>query len=228
MEIKLNLVVTLSDNLKVTGVRINKPSDSFEEAASKTIAVVTPKRSKSKKDQDTIVLEDNKLVLTQKLLDKINAEPGDRLLVSFKEENGIYFPVIAKSEVFADPESGNKLTKSLTLSYRGKQREQLLIYGTKFRFEETSENSKTCKLIGDKEVKADNKVIKSNKDIVTFDSDESEDDTKKTYTRELKTPFEVTLEDEGDYEIPIDLKKLDLEGLEEINLDDETLFNLTN
>ena len=113
MEIELNLIVTLSDNLKVTGVRINKPSDSFEEAASKTIAVVTPKRSKSKKDQDTIVLEDNKLVLTQKLLDIINAEPGDRLLVSFKEENGIYFPVIAKSEVFADPESGNKLTKVL-------------------------------------------------------------------------------------------------------------------
>ena len=225
MEIELNLIVTLSDNLKVTGVRINKPSDSFEEAASKTIAVVTPKRSKSKKDQDTIVLEDNKLVLTQKLLDIINAEPGDRLLVSFKEENGIYFPVIAKSEVFADPESGNKLTKSLTLSYRGKQREQLLIYGTKFRLEETSENSKTCKLIGDKEVKADDKVIKSNKDIVTFDSNESEDDTKKTYTRELKTPFEVTLEDEGDYEIPTDLKNLDLEG---INLDDETLFNLTN
>ena len=88
--------------------------------------------------------------------------------------------------------------------------------------------SKTSKLIGDKEVKADDKVIKSNKDIVTFDSNESEDDTKKTYTRELKTPFEVTLEDEGDYEIPTDLKNLDLEGLEEINLDDETLFNLTN
>ena len=37
-----------------------------------------------------------------------------------------------------------------------------------------------------------------------------------------------TLEDEEDYEIPTDLKNLDLEGLEEINLDDETLFNLTN
>lgn len=30
MEIELNLIVTLSDNLKVTGVRINKPSDSLK------------------------------------------------------------------------------------------------------------------------------------------------------------------------------------------------------
>lgn len=226
MEIKLNLLLTLSDNLEVTNVKLNNPSDSLKEPAFKTIATLTPRKSKSKKDQDVIVLEDNKLILTQKLLDIVEAEPGDRLLVSFKEENGIYYPVIAKSEVFADPESGNKLTKSLTLSYRGKQREQLLIYGTEFRFEETSENSKVCKLIGDKEVKADDKVIKSNKDIVTFDSDEVEDDTKKTYVRELKTPFEVTLEDEEDYEIPTDLKDLDLDGLEE--LDEESLFNSIN
>lgn len=225
MEIELNLLLTLSNSLEVTNVRINS-SNAIVKEASKTIEVKTPKKSKSKKDQDVIVLEDNKLILTQKLLDIIEAEPGDRLLVSFKEENGIYYPVIAKSEVFADPESGNKLTKSLTLSYRGKQREQLLIYGTEFRFEETSENSKVCKLIGDKEVKADDKVIKSNKDIVTFDSDEVEDDTKKTYVRELKTPFEVTLEDEEDYEIPTDLKDLDLEGLEE--LDEESLFNSIN
>ena len=67
MEIELNLLLTLSNSLEVTNVRINS-SKAIVKEASKTIEVKTPKKSKSKKSQDVIVLEDNKLILTQKLL----------------------------------------------------------------------------------------------------------------------------------------------------------------
>ena len=189
MEIELNLIVTLSDNLKVTGVRINKPSDSFEEAASKTIAVVTPKRSKSKKDQDTIVLEDNKLVLTQKLLDIINAEPGDRLLVSFKEENGIYFPVIAKSEVFADPESGNKLTKSLTVSCRGNANDILSKYGDTFTVTPWKGHEGLFVLIGNKDRVEE--PIQKDENINIKEDENSEEDL----------PLDTKLDNDEAYEI---------------------------
>lgn len=230
MNTKLNISFDLNpDTLEVSNLIVSSSASSentdgiYIRTAEDPVKEKKPRKSKSKKDQDVIILEDNKLVLTQKLLDLIQAEPGDRLLVSFKEDNGLYYPLISKSEVFADSESGNKLTKSLTLSYRGKQRDQLLIYGTKFTFEETAEGSGVCKLIGEKEVKADDKVIKSNKDIVSFDLDEDVKDTsKKTYTRELKAPFEVSLEGESDFEIPGDL---DI-NLTEIN--DEEFSKLLN
>ena len=122
----------------------------------------TTGRKKKEKNEDIIKLEDNKLVLTQKLIDLLEAEPGDRLCIRFKDFNGEYFPIIAKSEVFADPEAGNKLTKSLTVSYRGKQREELVIYGEEFTFEETFEGSGICKLIGQNTITADDKVFKGN------------------------------------------------------------------
>lgn len=154
-------------NLKVTP-KNNSELDSIISEMKEIIPSEKPKttRKRKEKNEDVIKLEDNKLVLTQKLLDILGAEYGDRISVQYKEFNGIYNPIIAKSEVFADPESGNKLTKSKTISYRGKQREELAIYGTEFTFEETSEGSGVCKLIGEKEIKADDKVFKSNTDFI--------------------------------------------------------------
>lgn len=134
----------------------------------------TTGRKKKEKNEDIIKLEDNKLVLTQKLIDLLEAEPGDRLCIRFKDFNGEYFPIIAKSEVFADPEAGNKLTKSLTVSYRGKQREELVIYGEEFTFEETFEGSGICKLIGQNTITADDKVFKGNKDLDSYDDEDKE------------------------------------------------------
>lgn len=220
-----------SDNLEISNLKITKSElNSINELSEldlkeeKSNSIKTKRSKKDKKDSNFIYLEDNKLVLSQELVNILDAVPGDRLIITFKEKDEKYFPVISKSEIVADSNSGNKLTKSLTLSYRGKQQEELLIYGNKFRYEELTPGSKICKLIGDKEITPDNNVIKDNKDIITFNEDSIENeikDNKKTYIRELKTSDEIN-EDEDD----LDMSELDLDDINEI--DESTLLNLLN
>ena len=84
------------------------------------------------KDSDTepkVYLEDNKLRLNSLAVELLGVNPDDRLDVQYTET----YPVIGKSEVFGNPEGGTKLTKSYTLSFRGKRSETLQKFGTEFK-----------------------------------------------------------------------------------------------
>jgi hypothetical protein len=81
------------------------------------------------------VLE-NKLMLSQEAVDILEASAGDRIAINYVQvTNQETFPVIGKSDSFVDPNSGNKLTKSNTVSFRGIQRDMLSKYGTNFNLE---------------------------------------------------------------------------------------------
>ena len=81
------------------------------------------------------VLE-NKLMLSQEAIDILEASAGDRIAINYVQvTNQETFPVIGKSDAFVDPNSGNKLTKSNTVSFRGIQRDMLSKYGTNFNLE---------------------------------------------------------------------------------------------
>lgn len=83
-----------------------------------------------------IILEENKLLLTSEALTLLNAQPGNRIAVNYIQVSSEYtFPVIAKAEYFFDPEAGNKLTKSNTVSFRGIQNKTLNLYGANFVLE---------------------------------------------------------------------------------------------
>lgn len=83
-----------------------------------------------------IILEENKLLLTSEALTLLNAQPGNRIAVNYIQVSSEYtFPVIAKAEYFIDPEAGNKLTKSNTVSFRGIQNKTLNLYGVNFVLE---------------------------------------------------------------------------------------------
>lgn len=83
-----------------------------------------------------IILEENKLLLTPEALTLLNAQPGNRIAVNYIQVSSEYtFPVIAKAEYFIDPEAGNKLTKSNTVSFRGIQNKTLNLYGVNFILE---------------------------------------------------------------------------------------------
>jgi hypothetical protein len=83
-----------------------------------------------------IILEENKLLLTSEALTLLNAQPGNRIAVNYVQVSSEYtFPVIAKAEYFIDPEAGNKLTKSNTVSFRGIQNKTLNLYGVNFVLE---------------------------------------------------------------------------------------------
>ncbi len=99
-------------------------------------AVTTKKKSTTTKkvieDSGKLNLTDNKLVLTPSIIELIGAEVGDRIAINYVSKGDDYVPVVSKSTVFGDPEAGNKLTKSLTVSFKGKQAKSLEQYGKEF------------------------------------------------------------------------------------------------
>lgn len=94
---------------------------------------IKPEKKKSvKKDQDIeakVYLEDNKLKLNSLAVEILKVNPGDRIDIQYSDT----YPIIGKSESFGNPDGGTKLTKSYTISFRGKKSEVLQKFGTEFK-----------------------------------------------------------------------------------------------
>lgn len=96
---------------------------------------VTTRSKRKKLDGDKPILEvdDNKIMLSDSLVTALGAEAGTRLAISYYTiDNQNTIPLIGKSEMFADKDTGNKLTKSNTVSFKGIQRDVLVKYGSMF------------------------------------------------------------------------------------------------
>lgn len=94
--------------------------------------IKSEKKKVIKKDQDTeakVYLEDNKLKLNSLAVEMLGVNPGDRIDIQYTDTH----PIIGKSESFGNPEGGTKLTKTYTLSFRGKKSEVLQKFGTEFK-----------------------------------------------------------------------------------------------
>ena len=91
----------------------------------------------NKENNDLFIkIEDNKLILTQDVINLLNVFPGERITINYYTINPEEtFPVIGKSELFTDASGGCKLTKSNTVSFKGNQRQTLLEYGDFFTIE---------------------------------------------------------------------------------------------
>lgn len=92
------------------------------------------KTSKSKKDESsepTLTLEDNKYYLNQAAVDLMGVEPDCKLDIKYEKRGKETVPVIGTDESFGT-HSGNRVTKSFTVAYRGSKREELSKYGTEF------------------------------------------------------------------------------------------------
>ena len=94
----------------------------------------TTKKSVSKVDTDTtpkLTLETSKYILTQAAADLLGVQPDDRIDIKYEKQGKRMVPIIGSNEAFGT-KAGNKLTKSLTVSCRGKANEELSQYGTIF------------------------------------------------------------------------------------------------
>lgn len=104
------------------------------------IHVDTTKKTSSPKtlggDDPKLVLESNKYALNEAACKLLKVEAGTTLYINYPKKDGKYVPVIGASEAFG-VKSGNKLTKGLTVSYRGAANEKLAEYGTNFEFIES-------------------------------------------------------------------------------------------
>lgn len=86
-------------------------------------------------ESSQILLTSNKLIFSKKALSLMSATSGDRIAINYAQHEGQTFPVIGKSEYFSDPDSGNKLTKSNSILFKGIQNDMLKQFGTKFELE---------------------------------------------------------------------------------------------
>lgn len=99
-------------------------------------------RSTSKKESAPVVLEneavikleETKIVFNNKAVADMGLQYQDRIIIKYKQIGGSKkpLPLIGKDVDWKEEGSGNKLTKTNTLSYRGKANTILAEYGTEF------------------------------------------------------------------------------------------------
>ena len=128
---------------------IGKEEISVDTKATKSAAKTSTKASTAKVDTNPIItLEPNKLVLTQGAVDLLQVCADCRIDIKYKKKDKQAVPIIGTDTAFGT-KSGNKLTQSNTVSYRGSANEKLSAYGTTFKLEPT-EDEGIYYLVGDK------------------------------------------------------------------------------
>jgi hypothetical protein len=150
----------------------------------------TRKSTKKVKDDSNLPMvtrEENKLVLNSKLIELLGLVHEDRVGLAYKKIGKINYPVLGKAETFGDKASGNKLTKTNTVAFRGNNNIVLAEYGTTFDVELCDEGY--VKLIPlDKPMKEDLTVQEAVKTI----------------------SMEIITEDDTDYELEDEAFKFEL------------------
>lgn len=113
----------------------------------------SPKKSTKKADENPnpeLILEDNKYCLNTAAVELLDVEVDDRLDIKFEKRDKVRVPVIGCNTAFGT-QGGNRLTKSNTVSYRGKNHDLLEEFGTVFSFKETDKDG-IFELVGDKPI----------------------------------------------------------------------------
>lgn len=100
-----------------------------------------------------LVLEDTKYSINQAAADSLGVEVGGTLHIHYRKNGKTMAPAIGTSEALG-VKAGNKLTQSLTVSYRGSNNEKLAEYGTEFEFVATDKPG-VYWLVGDKAILPD-------------------------------------------------------------------------
>ena len=163
---------------------IGKEEISVDTKATKSATKTSTKASAAKVDANPdpiITLDSNKLILTQGAVDLLQVCADCRVDIKYKKKDKKAVPIIGTDAAFGT-KSGNKLTKSNTVSYRGAANEKLSAYGTTFKLE-PSEDKGIYYLVGDK-IQEENSVpdeiidIENELDIESLDNINIDEDDK--------------------------------------------------
>lgn len=92
-----------------------------------------------------ITLEAAKLSFNNKVVADMGLEYEDRIVIKWEKKGKTLFPIIGKDSAFDEEGAGNKITKSNTIGYKGKQNAVLAEFGSIFTIEPYKEG--TWKLI---------------------------------------------------------------------------------
>jgi hypothetical protein len=79
-----------------------------------------------------IIREETKLVFNNKVVADMAIEYEDRIVIKWEKQGKTLIPIIGKDVAFDEEGSGNKVTKTNTVGYKGKQNAVLAEFGEVF------------------------------------------------------------------------------------------------
>lgn len=138
-------------------------------------------------------LLDNKYSLNTAALDLLGVTAGDKIDIKYQIIGNVNYPIIGASTAWKSA-SGNKLTKSNTVSYRGKANTMLATFGEVFDFTTWAGHDGLFILIGDKEQVVDQFI-------------------------EAKTDSSLEV-DRKEEEVEVEEEKVDIPSDDDISIDD--------
>lgn len=136
----------------------------------------TRKSSSKKKDSEVddtnpnplLILEENKYILNKAAVEALGVEPGDKVDIKQQKLNKKECLVIGAAETFGT-QSGNKLTQKNTVSYRGKNNQNLAEHGNEFTFTPHPKIDGLFILTGNREPEIKEDVVPEAEDIASED-----------------------------------------------------------
>ena len=164
------LILSIVD--KETGELITREATlgDFKEVTKKT----TTTRTRKPKDEDPvakITLLDNKIQLNAAAVAMTGFEPEMKIDVKFEKKGRVTTPVLCH-----DDKTGNRLTKTYTVSFRGSRHDNLAEYGTVFELIPYEGKEEYFKLKGDAPEKEDD-IIDVPEEITNPEEEEDLDPT---------------------------------------------------
>lgn len=160
MKMTFNLVVdTTTGTFEITNTETGE-----------TKSVKTSKKTKDENPNPQIILEDNKYKFNSAAVKLMNISPEDRVDIKYEKENKKFIPIIGKDSAFGTA-NGNRVTKTLTVSYRGKANEELRQYGTIFDVKPHPTKEGLFKLIGDAPISEDVNLPDDDPEVDLVDDD---------------------------------------------------------
>jgi len=113
---------------------VREYADESVKTTSKKASTKKASTNNSKIDDDPepkLILEENKYILNNAAIEALGVEVGDTIDIKNQKVGNARVKVIGASEVFGT-KAGNKLTKSNSVSYRGKSNQELAVLGDLF------------------------------------------------------------------------------------------------
>lgn len=106
--------------------------------------VTTRKAPKTKdivlESEAILVREDNKLIFNNKAATDMGIKAEDRIVIKYEKMGKSKVPVIGTDLAWKEEGAGNKVTKTNTVTYRGKANTVLSDFGTTFKLESYKED----------------------------------------------------------------------------------------
>lgn len=128
--------VTITFDIETeTGTVTNVKTQVEGEVKRRTTTTRKKEVVKELEDTVSIVREDGKLVFNNRAMADLKIEAGDRIVIKYEKGDKSLFPVIGTDFAFNEEGSGNKMTKSQTISYKGNQNTVLAEFGDEFTVE---------------------------------------------------------------------------------------------